>query len=143
LAKQLSLRSRERHNATINTRTRLPKIPNSSQPTNTIQTAKRATHKTPTQKYTRIQDYKPNKEKKLNKERAMITKADEGNSIVILYIEDYNKKVNTFISNNNFHKTTSDITNKLQRDIRNSKRMPKHHTQIKTMENYKSKPHSS
>jgi len=30
--------------------------------------------------------------KKLNNEKAMITKADKGNSIVIIYINDYNKK---------------------------------------------------
>ena len=54
----------------------------------------------------------------------MITKADKGNSIVILYIyiyiNNYNKKVSVFISNNNFHKTASDITNRLQRDIRST-----------------------
>jgi hypothetical protein len=50
----------------------------------------------------------------------MISKADKGNSIIILYTEDYNKKVDTFITNNNFHKTANDITKKLQRDMRNT-----------------------
>jgi hypothetical protein len=50
----------------------------------------------------------------------MITKADKGNSIIILYIEEYNKKVSTFIASNNFHKAMNDITSKLQRDIRNT-----------------------
>jgi hypothetical protein len=44
----------------------------------------------------------------------MITKADKGNSIIIIYIEEYNKKVNTFIANNNFRKTNNNIINKLQ-----------------------------
>ena len=57
---------------------------------------------------------------KLNKEKAMITKADKGNSIIIIYTDDYNKKVNAFIANNSFQKTSNDITRKLQRDIRNT-----------------------
>jgi hypothetical protein len=48
----------------------------------------------------------------------MITKADKGNSIVILYVVDYSNKVDTFISNNNFMTSKMDITNRLQRDIR-------------------------
>jgi hypothetical protein len=48
----------------------------------------------------------------------MITKVDKGNSIVILYIVDYNNKVDTFISSNNFTTSKMDITNRLQRDIR-------------------------
>ena len=56
---------------------------------------------------------------KLKKEKAMITKGDKGNSIIIIYTEEYNKKVNAFIANNSFHKTSNDITKKLQRDVRN------------------------
>ena len=55
---------------------------------------------------------------KLTKEKAMITKADKGNSIVILYMDDYNRKVANFISNNSFTLTTRDITNKLQREVK-------------------------
>jgi hypothetical protein len=33
---------------------------------------------------------------KLEKGKAMISKADKGKSIIILYVEDYNKKVGTF-----------------------------------------------
>jgi hypothetical protein len=51
-------------------------------------------------------------------EKAMITKADKGNSIVILYINDYNKKIEDFISNNNFTLVNRDTTNKLQHEIR-------------------------
>ena len=57
---------------------------------------------------------------KLEKERAMITRADKSNSIIIIYTEDYNKKVNTFITNNSFHKICSDLTKKLQRNVRNT-----------------------
>jgi hypothetical protein len=41
--------------------------------------------------------------KKLVEEKAMITRTDKGNSIIIiLYIDDYNYKIDTFVSNNNF-----------------------------------------
>ena len=55
---------------------------------------------------------------KLTKEKAMITKADKGNSILILYVDDNNRKGDNFISNNSFTLTTRDITNKLQRDVK-------------------------
>jgi len=51
------------------------------------------------------------------KDKAMITKADKANTIVVLYIGDYNSKDNTFISNNNFTQTAHDVTKKL-RDVR-------------------------
>jgi hypothetical protein len=57
---------------------------------------------------------------KLRKGKAMITKADKCNSIKIIYTEEYNRKVYTFIANNSFHKTSNDINKKLQRDIRNT-----------------------
>jgi hypothetical protein len=57
---------------------------------------------------------------KLKAGKAMITKADIGNSIIIIHTEEYNKKVSTFIANNKFHKTSNDITNKLQREVRNT-----------------------
>ena len=55
-------------------------------------------------------DIKAKKEDKILKQRkgkllkntAFVTKADKGNSIVILYQDDYNTKVEDFISNNNF-----------------------------------------
>ena len=56
--------------------------------------------------------------KKLTDENATITKADKGNSIVILYIDDYNRKIDNFISNNSFTLATRDVTNKLQRDVK-------------------------
>jgi hypothetical protein len=45
----------------------------------------------------------------------MITKANKGNSIVILYI-DYNRKLTTLLPIS-FTLATRDITNKLQRDV--------------------------
>jgi len=48
----------------------------------------------------------------------MITKVDKGKSIVILYMDNYNRNVDNFISNNSFTLITRDITNKLQRDVK-------------------------
>jgi hypothetical protein len=56
--------------------------------------------------------------RKLADEKAMITKLDKGNSIVILYIDDYNWKIENFITNNSFTLATRDITNKLQCDVK-------------------------
>jgi hypothetical protein len=50
----------------------------------------------------------------------MVTKADKGNTLIIMYTSEYNKKINNFINNNNFIQDTCNITNRLQRDIRNS-----------------------
>jgi hypothetical protein len=55
---------------------------------------------------------------KLNKDRAMITKADKGNKVIITYTSEYNKKVNNFINSNNFIQDISNITSRLQHDIR-------------------------
>jgi len=52
--------------------------------------------------------------KKLTEEKAMITKADKDKSIIILYVDDYNRKIDTFISNNSFTQSTNDITIKLR-----------------------------
>lgn len=60
----------------------------------------------------------------------MISKADKGNSIVILYQDKYNQKMEEFISNNNFTVASSDITKKLQKNNKEySKQMPKINTQ--------------
>jgi hypothetical protein len=56
--------------------------------------------------------------KKLIDNNVMITKADKGNSNVILYTVDYNNKVDNFIISNNFTSSKMGITNTLQRDIR-------------------------
>ena len=57
---------------------------------------------------------------KLITEEAMITKADKDNTIIVIYSNDYNKKVNNFIAENNFNLITNDITDKLQKEIRNA-----------------------
>jgi len=49
----------------------------------------------------------------------MITKADKDNSIIILYQDEYNNKVNEFIFYN-LTVANNDITSKLQRDVRNN-----------------------
>jgi hypothetical protein len=48
----------------------------------------------------------------------MITKADKGNSTIIIYENDYNTKIKDFITSNNFTQLPHDATNKLQRNIR-------------------------
>jgi hypothetical protein len=50
---------------------------------------------------------------KLSDAKAMITKADKGNSTIIIYGIDYNTKIKDFITNNNFTQLTNDATNKL------------------------------
>ena len=40
--------------------------------------------------------------------KAIISKAEKGNSIIITYQDDYHKKVIDFISNNNFTITKND-----------------------------------
>ena len=80
---------------------------------------------------------------KLLKNKAFVTKADKGNSIVILYQDDYNKKVEDFISNNNFTITNNDITKHLQREIRSTiNECQSVNTQKRKMEIRKLKPHS-
>jgi hypothetical protein len=49
----------------------------------------------------------------------LITKADEGNTTVIMKNEDYNKKIDEIIKGNTFTKLTHDITNTLQKRVRN------------------------
>jgi hypothetical protein len=48
-----------------------------------------------------------------------VTKADKGNTLFIIHKEDYNSKVEEFITNNNYTQLSYDITNKLQRSIKN------------------------
>ena len=48
----------------------------------------------------------------------MITRADKGNSMVILPTHQYMTKIQNFILNNNFHTTTTDPTNTFQTEIR-------------------------
>ena len=57
---------------------------------------------------------------KLKEAKAMITKADKGNSIIIIYTDEYDKKIYSFITDNKFTSTTQDITKKLQRNVRST-----------------------
>lgn len=47
---------------------------------------------------------------KLNEHKAIITKADKGNTTVIMYKEDYTQKIDEYISNNDIHKLNTDPT---------------------------------
>jgi len=55
---------------------------------------------------------------KLSKNKAMIARADKGNSIVILPTHQYETKIQDFILNNNFRTTTTDPTNTFHSHIR-------------------------
>jgi len=56
---------------------------------------------------------------KLTQENAMITKADKGKTIVIIYVHEYNTKVYDFINNNNFQLLRKNPTDKYQKHIAN------------------------
>jgi len=57
---------------------------------------------------------------KLRKNKAIVAKADKGNSTVILYSDDYTQKVNDFISCGNFTTVNADITKTLQTELRDT-----------------------
>jgi hypothetical protein len=74
-------------------------------------------------KHTRKDHAKENKtftqiKRKLEAANAMVTKADKGNSLIILPESEYNSKVNDFITNNNFSLIPQDNTKRLQRTVR-------------------------
>jgi hypothetical protein len=48
----------------------------------------------------------------------MIVKSDKGNSMIVMYADEYNSKVQAFISDNNFTPSKQDVTKKLQRATR-------------------------
>ena len=56
--------------------------------------------------------------KELTAAKAIVTKADKGNSLKILPETDCNNKVQTFIANNNFTLVPHDTTKRLQRVVR-------------------------
>jgi hypothetical protein len=55
---------------------------------------------------------------KLKANDVIITEANKGNYIVIIYKKDYRTKVQHFIDNSNFHIESTDPTNKFQMEIR-------------------------
>jgi len=54
---------------------------------------------------------------KIANNKAMIAKADNCKTTVIIYTQDYNDKVHTFLSDNNFHTIPKDPTNHDHRTI--------------------------
>ena len=54
---------------------------------------------------------------KLEKENAMVAKADKGKTCVIIYTDEHNKKVHNFFNENNFQKLQKDPTDKYQKLI--------------------------
>jgi len=50
-----------------------------------------------------MQDLFQNVRFSITNNNAMITHADKGKTTVIIYTNDYNDKVHTFLSENNFH----------------------------------------
>jgi hypothetical protein len=57
---------------------------------------------------------------KLMTNKAIVSKADTGNSFVITYLDEYHKKILDFISNNNFSTAKNNLTKTFQRDLRNT-----------------------
>ena len=57
---------------------------------------------------------------KLKNKEAMIARADKGNSLVILPIQQYDTKVQDITQANKFHTTTKDPTKNFQSEVRNS-----------------------
>jgi hypothetical protein len=58
-----------------------------------------------------------NLKQKINQNQLIVTKADKGNTLVILHRDDYNNKIEEFITKNNFTKLPHDITSKQQQNI--------------------------
>jgi hypothetical protein len=57
---------------------------------------------------------------KLQKNNAMVARADKGNSIVILPTKQYESKIWDFLHGNNFIASTTDATKTIQKEIRNT-----------------------
>jgi hypothetical protein len=55
---------------------------------------------------------------KLDTHHATITRANKGNALVIIYQQDYDSKVQTFINTSSFSILRTDPTKKFQRDLR-------------------------
>ena len=56
---------------------------------------------------------------KIKDNNAVITKADNGNSTVVMSRETYDEKISDFVRNNNFTCIMKDLTTKFQRELRN------------------------
>jgi len=53
----------------------------------------------------------------LNRNKAIITQADKGKTVVIIHEHEYHKKVRIFLSENNFEPMLRDPTNRFQTHI--------------------------
>jgi len=82
---------------------------------NTLQENNRPPHAHNTQHESKIIQ---NIKTKLNDNNAMITRADKGNSLVILPTEQYENKVEQFIQSNNFLTSKSNPTESFQTQVR-------------------------
>ena len=54
---------------------------------------------------------------KIKENNAIITKADKGKTLVIIYTKDYHNKIHTFLASNNFQAIPKNPTNKNQKQI--------------------------
>ena len=57
---------------------------------------------------------------KLLRNKVLITKADKGRSIVIIYQKEYEQNVEDFILNNGANEINGNNTTKLQKDLRST-----------------------
>jgi hypothetical protein len=55
---------------------------------------------------------------KLKLKKAMVVKADKGNTVTIIYENDYTQKVQASLQEHNFQQTGVDPTKRFQREIR-------------------------
>jgi hypothetical protein len=55
---------------------------------------------------------------KINQNQLVVTKADKGKTLVMLHKDDYNNKIEEFITNNNYMTLPCNTTNKQQRNIK-------------------------
>jgi hypothetical protein len=60
-----------------------------------------------------------NIKEKLSLNNATITKADKGNSIIIIHLEEYHCRILDFISSSNFTISKKDLTKTFQKELRN------------------------
>jgi hypothetical protein len=78
-------------------------------------TLKKRRQKTHSKLLSEEQHFINNIRKKINQNKLIATKADKGNTLVILHKEDYKNKIEEFTTQNNFTKLPHDITNKQQK----------------------------
>ena len=55
---------------------------------------------------------------KLRNNKAVITKADKGNSVVVSYLNNYEEKITEFIQKNGTNETNNNVITKFQKELR-------------------------